>query len=101
MKRAFPSDFRQNAKHRVLRISSKGKNPKPMLLSCYTRLLTYYTKMDIQQKARQLSSSHLETYINQGIIPQEFIETMVQNRSVKETECVVCEYIAKMKSEKR
>jgi hypothetical protein len=51
-------------------------------------------------KARPLSSAHLEAYLSQGIIPKDFIRILTDNCPVMETECIVCEYIAKIKKKR-
>ena len=38
MEKIFPSDYLQDAKHRVLRIGKKGTYMKPKLLTCYFML---------------------------------------------------------------
>lgn len=81
MAEAFPSDYIQfpykwkKGFHRILRISNKGEQMKPKIISAYTRLINQH---------RQLSSAHIEIYVDQGIIPyilfedreEDFVETI-------------------------
>jgi hypothetical protein len=89
MQKAFPSNYLQNAKHRVLRLGKKGSHMKPKFLSCYFRLPE-------TRKGRYLSSSHMETYVNEGIIPKEVIEELIKHNggNVRRTSETLCLYPA-------
>jgi len=89
MQKVFPSNYLQNAKHRVLRLGKKGSYMKPKFLSCYFRLPE-------TKKRRYLSSSHMETYVNEGIIPKEVIEELIKYNggNVRRTSETLCLYPA-------
>jgi hypothetical protein len=71
MQKVFPSNYLQDAKHRVLRLGKKGNYMKPKFLSSYFRL------PEIEKK-RRLTSSQMETYVNEGIIPEEAILELIR-----------------------
>lgn len=89
LQKVFPSNYLQNAKHRVLRLGKKGSHMKPKFLSCYFRLPE-------TKKGRYLSSSHMETYVNEGIIPKEVIEELIKYNggNVRRTSETLCLYPA-------
>jgi hypothetical protein len=62
---------------------------KPKFLYCYF-------KFPARKKGRHLSSAHMETYVNEGIIPKEVIEEIIKynGRNVRRTKETLCLYPA-------
>ena len=89
MQTFFPSNYLQHNKHRVLRLSKKGAYMKPEYLFDYHRLPE--TKVQ-----RLLSSSHMEVYVNEGIIQKEAIEELLKYNggNVLRTSLTNCAYPA-------
>lgn len=89
MQKMFPSDYLRNPKHRVLRLGKKGSHMKPKFLYFYARL--HSTKQN-----RHLSSSHMKTYVNEGIIPKKVIEGLIKYNggNVRRTSETLCLYPA-------
>jgi hypothetical protein len=93
MQKVFPSNYLQDAKHRVLRLGKKGSHMKPKFLSCYFRLPE-------TRRNRCLSSAHMETYVNEGIIAKGVIEELIKYnggnvRRTSETLCIYPAWIPK------
>lgn len=89
MQKMFPSDYLQDAKHRVLRIGKKGTYMKPKLLTCYFMLPE-------TRKKRPLSDAHMIADVEEGIVPAEQMLNLIKyNRgNVKKTMMAGCIYPA-------
>jgi hypothetical protein len=87
MQKMFPSDYLQDAKHRVLRIGKKGTYMKPKLLICYFMLPE-------TRKKRPLSDAHMIADVEEGIVPAEQMLNLIKyNRgNVKKTMMAGCIY---------
>ena len=85
----FPSDYLQDAKHRVLRIGKKGTYTKPKLLTCYFMLPE-------TRKKRPLADAPMIADVEEGIVPAEQMLNLIKyNRgNVKKTMMAGCIYPA-------
>ena len=89
MQKLFPSDYLQDAKHRVLRFGKKGTYMKPKLLTCYFMLPE-------TRKKRPLSDAHMIADVEAGIVPAEQMLNLIKYNkgNVKKTMMAGCIYPA-------
>jgi hypothetical protein len=90
MQKDFPSDYLQmdkEAKHRVLRLSEKGKNPPPSFLFAIGL-----------KPVRPLSLGHIHEYLKRDLIPEKAFG-LYEGCHFELTRVDCCVYLAKNKEE--
>jgi hypothetical protein len=91
MQKIFPSDYLQmdrEAKHRVLRLSSKGNNPPPSFLFAIGI-----------KPMRPISTGHVQEYFKAKAIPEEAF-MLLDCCHFERTKVNTCVYLAKSKKER-
>lgn len=86
MQKVFPSDYLhkdKDARHRVLRLSEKGKDKPPSFLFAAGLKPELF-----------LSSGHVEEYLNRGLVPEKAFTLLDGCRFIK-TRVNLCVFLAK------